>query len=54
MEKADVYRITDKLDDSALEVMATRLEVRGRHPRFVAMLDESVSARKLARSGRLR
>ena len=44
MEKADVYRLTDSLDEASLEVMATRLEVRGRHPRFMAMLDEYVDA----------
>jgi SAM-dependent methyltransferase len=44
MDKADVYRITDKLDDGALEVMATRLESRGRHPRFAAMLEEYIGA----------
>jgi SAM-dependent methyltransferase len=44
MDKADVYRITDTLDEASLEVMATRLEVRGRHPRFVAMLKEYVDA----------
>ena len=29
MNKADVYRITDRLDDASLEAIATRLEVRG-------------------------
>ena len=47
MAKADVYRITDTLDEAALEVMATRLEVRGRHPRFAAMLEEYLDAMAL-------
>jgi hypothetical protein len=37
MEKADVYRSTDALDD-------TSLEVRDKHPRFMAMLDEYLDA----------
>jgi hypothetical protein len=40
MKKADVYRITDRLDGASLEAIATRLEVRGQHPRFMAMLNE--------------
>jgi len=30
----DVYRITDQLDDATLDVLITRLEARGKHPRF--------------------
>ena len=47
MQKADVYRITDTLDQASLEVMATRLEVRGRHPRFMQMLAEYLAAMAL-------
>lgn len=47
MTKADVYRITDTLDPASLEVMATRLELRGRHPRFAGMLDEYLDAMAL-------
>jgi ubiquinone/menaquinone biosynthesis C-methylase UbiE len=53
MDKADVYRITDSLDEVSLEVMATRLEVRGRHPRFMAMLAEYLSAMALPASARV-
>jgi hypothetical protein len=47
MEKADVYRITDALDGTSLEAMAARLEVRGKHPRFMAMLDEYLDAMQI-------
>jgi ubiquinone/menaquinone biosynthesis C-methylase UbiE len=53
LQKADVYRITDTLDQASLEVMATRLEVRGRHPRFMAMLAEYLDAMKLDRDARV-
>jgi hypothetical protein len=47
MEKADVYRITDALDGTSLEAMAARLEVRGKHPHFMAMLDEYLDAMQI-------
>jgi hypothetical protein len=47
MEKADVYRITDTLDDASLEVMAARLETRGKHPRFMTMLEEYLNAMRI-------
>jgi ubiquinone/menaquinone biosynthesis C-methylase UbiE len=47
MTKADVYRITDQLDDGSLEAIATRLELRGQHPRFMAMLNEYLDAMAL-------
>jgi ubiquinone/menaquinone biosynthesis C-methylase UbiE len=34
----DPFRITDKLDRTALDVMTARLEARGRHPKFVCPL----------------
>jgi ubiquinone/menaquinone biosynthesis C-methylase UbiE len=40
MATLDVYRITNQLDDATLGVLATRLEARGRHPRFSAMLHD--------------
>jgi len=40
----DVYRITDKLDDPTLNAVVARLEARGKHPRFVAMMDEYLQA----------
>ena len=33
MKSSDPYAVTDKLDDSLLQVIVTRLETRGRHPR---------------------
>jgi len=35
MGTVDVYRITDQLDDVTLDVLVTRLEARGQHPRSV-------------------
>lgn len=40
----DVYAITDRLDDTTLQVLAKRLEARGQHPRFRAMLREYLDA----------
>lgn len=44
MGTVDVYRITSKLDDATLDVLATRLEARGKHPRFARMLQEYLDA----------
>lgn len=44
MTSTDVYRITNQLDDGTLEVLAARLEARGKHPRFVAMFDQYLDA----------
>ena len=44
MSTIDVYRITDKLDDPTLDVVVTRLEARGKHPRFVSMMDQYLQA----------
>jgi ubiquinone/menaquinone biosynthesis C-methylase UbiE len=44
MATVDVYAITDKLDDTLLQVLATRLEARGQHLRFQAMLTEYLDA----------
>jgi ubiquinone/menaquinone biosynthesis C-methylase UbiE len=40
----DVYRITNQLDDATLDVLVTRLEARGKHPRFADMLREYLDA----------
>jgi len=47
MGTADVYRISDSLDDSTLEVLATRLESRGKNPRFMAMMNDYFDAMKI-------
>ncbi|MBW0000309.1 MAG: methyltransferase domain-containing protein [Verrucomicrobia bacterium] len=47
MAKVDVYAITDKLDDTLLQVAATRLEARGQNPRFRAMLTEYLDAMRI-------
>jgi len=44
MGTVDVYRITDKLDDATLDVLVTRLEARGKHPRFAEMMREYLEA----------
>lgn len=40
MGTVDVYRITNELDDATLNVLVTRLEARGKHPRFAEMMRE--------------
>ena len=44
MSTVDVYRVTDKLDDLTLDVIITRLEARGKHPRFIAMMNQYLDA----------
>ncbi len=44
MASIDPYRVTDKLADGVLDTIVTRLEVRGRHPVFVRMLDDYLDA----------
>jgi len=44
MATVDVYRITDQLDDPTLEAVAARLEARGKHPRFIEMMNEYLAA----------
>jgi ubiquinone/menaquinone biosynthesis C-methylase UbiE len=40
MSTFDVYGMTDKHDDSILDVIVTRLEARGKHPFFMKALQE--------------
>ena len=51
MGTVDVYRITDQLDDATLDVLVTRLEARGQHPRFVAMMREYLDAMAIDSAG---
>lgn len=44
MGTVDVYRITNELDDATLDVLATRLEARGKHPRFAEMMREYLNS----------
>ncbi len=44
MSTMDVYGMTDKLEDTLLDVMVTRLEARGAHPFFIKMLNEYLKA----------
>jgi hypothetical protein len=41
MGTVDVYRITSQIDDSTLDVMVARLEARGKHSRFAAMMQNA-------------
>jgi hypothetical protein len=52
MSALDVYRITDELDDDMSEVLAARLEARGRHPVFLRMLEQELRASCEARPAR--
>jgi ubiquinone/menaquinone biosynthesis C-methylase UbiE len=47
MGTVDVYRITDKLDDSTLDAVAMRLEARGKHPRFIEMMNEYLTVMRI-------
>ena len=47
MATVDVYRITNELDDPTLDAVALRLESRGKHPRFIAMMDEYLAAMRI-------
>jgi len=40
----DPYRITNRLDDPTLDALVTRLEARGKHPRFIQMMGEYLDA----------
>lgn len=40
----DPYRIADKVDANMLEMMASRLEERGRDARFLQMIDDYLDA----------
>ena len=44
MTSNDPYAETDRLDDSLLQVIVTRLETRGRHPAFEKMLTDYLNA----------
>jgi 2-polyprenyl-3-methyl-5-hydroxy-6-metoxy-1,4-benzoquinol methylase len=40
----DPYRITNRLDDPTLDALVTRLEARGKHPRFIEMMGQYLDA----------
>lgn len=44
MASADPYSATDKVSPDLLQVMITRLELRGKHPRFKRILSEYLDA----------
>jgi hypothetical protein len=43
----DPYAATDKLDESLLQVVVTRLETQGRHPLFERMLQDYLDAMQI-------
>ena len=47
MKSSDPYAATDKLDDSLLQVIVTRLEARGKHPLFEKMLRDYLDAMQI-------
>lgn len=51
MGTIDVYRITNELDGATLDVMVTRMEERGKHPRFAAMMQEYHDAMAIDSAG---
>lgn len=53
MTTADVYRITDQLDDVTLAALVTRLEARGKHPRFAAMMNDYFSTMRIYTASRV-
>ena len=48
LEVPDVYGRTHEMDEATLAVMAERLEIRGRHPFFVAAIGEYTDRLALA------
>ena len=53
MASTDVYSVTDQLDDVTLAALVTRLEARGRHPRFAAMMDDYFAAMEVHSASRV-
>ena len=53
MRPSDPFSVTDRLDEQTLGVVAGRLEVRARNPRFVAMLDGYLDAMEIDRAERV-
>jgi SAM-dependent methyltransferase len=44
MSTGDIFSKTDKLDETILAIMVSRLEARGRHPFFIKMLQDYLDA----------
>ena len=51
MSTVDVYRITDRLDDATLDALVNRLEARGKHPRFIEMMQQYLDAMDIDSAG---
>jgi len=53
MDSSGPYAATDRLDESLLQVVATRLEARGQHPLFDRMLRDYLDAMQIDTSQRV-
>jgi len=53
MSNADVYRITDRLDEAILDLIVERLEARGKHPRTQRLIDEYLEAMNIDAAGQV-
>jgi ubiquinone/menaquinone biosynthesis C-methylase UbiE len=53
MPSADVYRITDQLDNVTLAALVSRLEARGKHARFAGMMNDYFSAMRIFSASRV-
>jgi ubiquinone/menaquinone biosynthesis C-methylase UbiE len=51
MPIADPYRVTHQLDNSTLDALAARLEARGKHPRFIEMMQQYLDAMEIDSAG---
>lgn len=53
MAPPDVYGMTDRLSNEILDVIATRLELRGTHPTFVEMMEQYLDDMKIDEAARV-
>src|SRR5262249_26179594 len=53
MTPIDPYAMTDRLDETLLQVIVTRLEARGKHPVFASMLEEYLNVMRIDTSKRV-
>jgi ubiquinone/menaquinone biosynthesis C-methylase UbiE len=51
MAPTDPYATTDRLDDTLIDVIVTRLEARGKHPAFARMLQDYLDAMGIDAAG---
>ena len=51
MSTVDMYRITNQLDEATLDALVNRLEARGKHPRFIEMMQQYLDAMDIDSAG---